>query len=63
MVGSVTRRIVPKLQWRNLGTILRGIDPTVSATASCFICYESYHEVFRRDQVCVLDHVVSRYLP
>ena len=45
-VGSVPRRIVPKLRhfhrllkmnnqlkWRNLGTILRGTDPTVSATA------------------------------
>ena len=45
-VGSVPRRIVPELRhfrwllkinnqsnWRNSGTILRGTDPTVSATA------------------------------
>ena len=45
-VGLVPRRIVPKLchfqwllkmnllsNWRNLGPILRGTDPTVSATA------------------------------
>ena len=45
-IGSVPRRIVPKLRqfqwllifnnqlkWRNLGTILRGADPTVSAAA------------------------------
>ena len=47
VVGSVPRRIVPKLdhfhwllffnnqwKWRNLGTILRGPDPTISTTAS-----------------------------
>ena len=48
-VGSVPRRIGPKLRqfdwlfifnnqwkWRNLGTILRGTDPTISATAPDF---------------------------